>query len=117
MSLPALPYDDWEPTKAAVHLVAQLMGKAKLALHPKQPHWWHATLRVSTRGITTGTIPVGDRSVEIELNVPQLALVVSTSRGDERRVALPGRSIAAIHEALMEALRDVGHPVWLLARP
>ncbi len=48
--LPALPYDEWEATKATLHLVCQILGKVKLARHPKQNHWWHITLHVTPRG-------------------------------------------------------------------
>ena len=66
-NLPALPYEDWEDTKATLHLACQIIGKVKLARHPKLPHWWHATLRVTPRGIGTQTIPVPGGSFELEL--------------------------------------------------
>jgi len=116
-SLPELPYDDWEATKAAVHLVTQILGKVKLLLHPKQPHWWHATLRVATRGVTTGPIPVGDRNLELLLDVRALALVLTTSEGAEQRISFQDRSIADIHREVRSALVAVGHDVDLLAKP
>ena len=115
--LPELPYDDWEPTKAAVHLITQILGKVKLALHPKQPHWWHATLRVSPRGITTGTIPVEDHNLELLLEIRTLQVVLTTSEGADVRIDLQDRSIAQIHGDVTKALADVGHPVDLLAKP
>ncbi|MEM6929687.1 MAG: DUF5996 family protein [Myxococcota bacterium] len=116
-ALPELPYDDWEPTKAAVHLIAQIMGKVKLALHPKHPHWWHATLRVATRGITTGTIPVGDRNLELLLDIRALEMELTTSEGVHRRISLQDRSISDIHTSVTDALAQAGHPVNLLAKP
>ncbi|MEN0060826.1 MAG: DUF5996 family protein [Myxococcota bacterium] len=115
--LPELPYDDWESTKAAVHLVTQIMGKIKLALHPKHPHWWHVTLRLSPRGLTTGTIPVGDRNLEVRLDVSRLQLEISTSEGFDKTVALQDRSIAQIYEEVTQVLTQAGHPVKLLAKP
>ena len=34
---PALPYVEWAPTKKTLHLVAQMLGKARLALAPPSP--------------------------------------------------------------------------------
>ncbi len=116
-SLPELPYDEWEPTKAAIHLFTQILGKVKLALHPKQPHWWHATLRVSTRGVTTGTIPVGARNLELRLDVRTLEVALTTSEGLELTVPLQNRSISQIHADVTGALAKAGHPVDLLAAP
>ena len=33
-NLPALPYEDWEDTKATLHLACQIIGKVKLAVLP-----------------------------------------------------------------------------------
>ena len=46
---PALPYDEWRPTKETVHRYAQMIGKLRMALVPSRNHWWHVTLYVSAR--------------------------------------------------------------------
>ena len=118
LNLPALPYDDWEDTKATLHLVSQIMGKIKLAHHPKLPHWWHATLRVTPRGISTQAIPtLGGRNFEVELNVPKLELNLYSSEGQEESIGLQGRSVASIYKLTMAALARIGHPTEILAKP
>ncbi|MEO1336442.1 MAG: DUF5996 family protein [Myxococcota bacterium] len=118
LQLPELPYDHWEDTKATLHLVSQIIGKVKLAHHPKQPHWWHATLRVTPRGISTQTIPTSDgRSFEIELNVPHLQLRLSGSDGHEEAIELKSQTVASIFTQTMAALEQIGHPTQILARP
>ena len=115
---PALPYDSWEDTKATLHLVSQILGKVKLAHHPKLPHWWHATLRVTPRGISTQTIPArAGRSFEIELNVPRLALQFTSSDGQTDTVTLQGQSVASVYTQTMAALTRIGHPTKILAKP
>lgn len=116
-NLPELPYDDWEDTKATLHLVTQMLGKVKLAHHPKMAHWWHMTLHVTPRGISTQTIPTARGSFDIELVVADLSLRISTSDGAERTVPLEGRTVAAIYADLMSALEAVGHPTTMLAKP
>lgn len=115
--LPPLPYDDWEATKATLHLVSQILGKIKLAHHPKQNHWWHITLHVTPRGISTHTVPTPSGSFELELDLHRHELVLDTSTGRRSTVALPGRTIAAIHDETMQMLSDAGHPTSILAVP
>lgn len=116
-ALPELPYDDWEDTKATLHLVTQMLGKVKLAHHPKMAHWWHMTLHVTPRGISTQTIPTRRGSFDIELVVADLSLRISTSDGVEMRFPLEGRSVSAVYENLMSALSRVGYPTKILAKP
>ena len=54
---PPLPYREWEPTKQTLHRYAQMVGKLRMALVPFRNHWWHVTLYVSARGITTAPMP------------------------------------------------------------
>ena len=65
MSWPALPYADWEPTKQTLHRYAQIVGKVRMALVPPRNHWWHVSLYVTARGVSTGPMPAGDRTAEI----------------------------------------------------
>ena len=64
LDLPPLPYGAWVETKDTLHLYCQIVGKVRLALHPKLNHWWHVTLYVSPRGLTTRAIPYGGESFE-----------------------------------------------------
>src|SRR3990172_8158173 len=56
---PPLPLDAWQPTYQTLHRWTQIVGKVRLALAPPQNHWWHVTLYVTPRGLTTGSIPYG----------------------------------------------------------
>jgi hypothetical protein len=47
---PELPFEAWADTRRALHMMTQIVGKVKLDLAPKQPHWWHSTLRVTPAG-------------------------------------------------------------------
>lgn len=117
LSLPALPYDDWEPTKATLHLVTQIMGKVKLARHPKLPHWWHATLRITPRGVGTETIPAHGGSFELELDVHTLRLVGRNDKGVESGFDLDGLTIAQVYAKTMTLLDELGHPTQIVATP
>jgi hypothetical protein len=114
---PALPYDAWEPTKATLHLASQIIGKVKLASQPKHPHWWHATLRVTPRGIGTGPIFPRRGSFELELDVHDLRLELRDSEGAREGFELAGSSIAEIYRRTMELLTRTGHETQILAVP
>jgi hypothetical protein len=38
------------------------VGKVRMALSPPVNHWWHVTLYVTARGLTTSPIPYGMRT-------------------------------------------------------
>ena len=80
-----------------------------MALTPPLNHWWHVTLRVSARGVTTGPMPCEAGLAEIELDLVAHRAVVRTSEGATRDFALhDGLAVAAFHERLFAALDDLG---------
>jgi hypothetical protein len=65
---PELPWREWEPTVSTLHLWLQIVGKVRLTLAPPLNHWWHITLYVSSRGMTTSAIPYGAREFQVDLD-------------------------------------------------
>jgi hypothetical protein len=53
MELPPLPLEEWEDTKETLHRYCQIVGKIRMELAPFKNHWWHVTLYVTPRGLTT----------------------------------------------------------------
>ena len=116
--LPELPFDAWRPTKETLHLYAQIVGKIRLALAPPRDHWWHVSLRVSARGLTSRFIPHQGSGFEIELDFVDHALDVRTSRGERARVPLrDGLSVAEFHERLFGHLRHYGIEAHIHGKP
>ena len=115
---PPLPYEAWEPTKATLHRFAQIVGKVRMALVPFRNHWWHATLAVSARGLTTGPIHTDQRTAEIELDLVEHRVRVRSSDGHAAGFPLrDGLSPARFHEGLFAALAEVGVLAEIDARP
>jgi hypothetical protein len=115
---PALPLDDWRATKETLHRYAQIVGKVRMSLVPFRNHWWHVTLYVSTRGLTTGPMPYRGSSVEIELDFVDHTVHVRTSEGRaESFVLRDGLSCARFYGALFAALRRAGVEVEIRAEP
>ncbi len=116
--LPSLPLAPWQETKQALHLYLQILGKVRMALHPKQNHWWHATLYVGPRGLTTGPIPVDERSLEIELDVVENRASLACSTKGARHVPIAdGLTVASFHEQVLGALAELGYTPRIVPKP
>src|SRR3954468_15138989 len=76
---PELDYASWRDTKQTLHRFAQIVGKLRMSLVPPQNHWWHVTLRLSVHGLTTGPMPHGGETVEVELDFVEHRVQVRTS--------------------------------------
>jgi hypothetical protein len=115
---PPFEHARWAPTKRTLHLIAQLLGKVRLALAPRQPNFLFAALFMAPNGLTTGPIPVGARLIELQLDVfyPRVVLLSSDGRRLEIAFAeLP--TIAAIYRALLDALKELEVDVELSPIP
>ncbi len=66
---PDIPFEPWKDTCATFHRWVQIVGKYRLARTPWVNHSWHATLYVTSRGLTTSLIPAGDRGVQFDFDL------------------------------------------------
>jgi hypothetical protein len=108
-SFPEMPLDAWRPTKNTLHLYCQIVGKIRLAMHPRLNHWWHVPLYVSPRGLTTRTIPYGGGNFEIEFDFLEHALKIYTSDGRTEDFALyDGLTVADFYSSLFSNLGKLG---------
>ena len=105
---PELPTAAWRETYATLHLWTQIIGKIRLVRSPWLNHSWHVALYVTARGLTTSPIPDGVRTFQIDLDLIDHALRVSTSDGAQRQFALAGQSVASFYAAIMAALWETG---------
>jgi len=108
---PELPYARWQDTCMTLRLWTQIVGKIRLVQSPWLNHSWHVPLYVNARGLTTSLIAHGDRAFDLSFDFIDSVLVVRTSEGVERRVALEPQPVADFHERVMAALDDVAMPV------
>lgn len=112
-----LPVAEWQDTYETLHLWTQIVGKIRLALSPKINHWWHSTLYVTTRGLTTSTIPNGTRNFQITFDFLNHQLLIETSDGITKTIELIPRSVADFYHAVMSTLKDIGIEVQIWAMP
>jgi hypothetical protein len=105
---PELPTAEWRESYATLHLWTQIIGKIRLARAPWLNHSWHVVLYVTARGLTTSPIPDGMRTFQIDFDLIDHDLRISTSDGATRRFALGGQSVASFYAAVMAALAELG---------
>ena len=105
---PPLVLADWQETRDALHGYARVLGNIRRHMAPPSKHWWHITLSVSARGLTTTTIPARGMSFDLTLN-PMLGQVeISTSEGGESSISFHGQSQRSLHDAIAASLLDLG---------
>jgi Family of unknown function (DUF5996) len=105
---PELPTAAWRETYATLHLWTQIAGKIRLARSPWLNHSWHVALYVTARGLTTSPIPDGARTFQIDFDFIDHVLLISTSDGAQRQLALAGLSVACFYAAVMAQLAELG---------
>jgi len=114
---PALPLDAWRETYATLHMWTQVVGKVRMVLTPVINHWWNVPLYVTTRGLTTSRIPYGERSFELWFDFIRHQLVLDTSDGVQKTLALEPMTVAAFYERSLEMLRSAGIEVSIWGMP
>jgi hypothetical protein len=114
---PALPSDAWKDTYATLHMWSQVVGKVALVQAPPLNHSWGISLDVTPRGLTTKTLPHGDRSFTIAFDFIEHQLVIQTADGDWRSLPLEPRSVAEFYRTVMATLTEMRLPVRIWPVP
>lgn len=93
---PNLMLSEWKPTRDTLHEYARIVGKLRACYMPRSKHWWHITLQVSARGLTTTPFPVADQNLELILDLAAHRLMIASSEGWEASHLLTGQSAARL---------------------
>jgi hypothetical protein len=114
---PSLALDDWRDTYATLHMWTQIVGKVLLAKSPLVNHWWNVAFRVTSRGLTTGSMLDQGRTFSFDFDFVGHRLVLACSNGVTRTMALGPRSVADFYRELMGMLGDLGIEVRIWPVP
>jgi len=114
---PPLPYAAWKDTYATLHMWSQVVGKVALAQAPAINHSWGIALHLTARGLATRMLPHGSRAFTIEFDFIDHQLVIRTSDGDRRLLALEPRSVADFYHEVMALLSAMSLPVKIWPMP
>jgi hypothetical protein len=106
---PALEWEEWKDTAETLHLYAQIVGKTRLALTPRQNHWWNVPLYVTARGLSTSAMPAGKgRLLDIEFDFLSHELVCRMSHGETRKLGLQPMPVADFFAEFFRMLSTLG---------
>ncbi len=117
MAWPPLPLSGWEPTRATLHMLTQIVGKTRLSLAPIQNHWWQVTLYPTTRGLTTSLMPCGPRAACVDFDFRAHEVKVETSDGQRAALTLSPRPVADFFREYMATLSALEIDVRLMPVP
>jgi hypothetical protein len=97
-----LPLDSSEAfleTRNAMHAYARVLGDCLKACRSKRKHWWHASLRLSLHGLTTGVVRAA-ADFEIELDFGRASLHARANNDSGFDLALGGQPASEIAVAV-----------------
>lgn len=104
---PALDVDEIAATRDALHTYAQVLGNCLKAARAKRKHWWHASLRPSLRGLTTGTVHA-DIDFEMELDLRSSHFHIRTASGESHSELLRGQPVYQLVDVISDFLLATG---------
>jgi hypothetical protein len=108
VDFPRLTLAEWRETRDALHAYSKVLGSIRRLLTPPQKHWWHISLHVSARGLTTTPILADRKTFELTLSPMHGRVELVTSEGEELNVPLIGQSQRALTDTLTRALGEIG---------
>lgn len=114
---PALPWEEWKETATTLHMWMQIVGKTRLALTPRENHWWNVPLYVTPRGLSTWSMPCHNDLFDMEFDFIDHYLRVRVSSGDSKSIALRPQSVAAFYEEYLGLLRSLDIDVKINPKP
>ena len=96
---PVLDPASLSDTRDALHAYARVLGDILKATRVKRKHWWHASLRPSLAGLTTGVVH-HDIDFEVELDLRESTVEVRTATGVRMQEQLYGQPASVIRAAV-----------------
>jgi len=117
-SWPKLPAPaDWQKSLDAVHLWSQIIGKIRLEYMPPMNHYWHATLYVSVRGLSTSMIPHPSGEFEIEFDFVDHRLEMRKGSGERVSFDLESMSVADFYRKTFDGLKQLNIDAKIYSKP
>ena len=100
-------FDAAAETRDAMHAYARVLGDCLKACRSKRKHWWHASLRPSLNGLTTGVVRA-TTDFELELDFRRAELRARARNESGFDVELNGQSAGEIAELVTEFMSANG---------
>lgn len=105
---PKLEYSEWKSTYETLHRFIQIVGKFRICKSPTCNHSWNSTLYVTSRGLTTSAIPLGDRNMTVDFDFIDHEVRFLDSTGRSSHIPLQNESVADFYYKFMDQLYIFG---------
>jgi hypothetical protein len=117
MSWPELKYQDWKQTYETLHRWIQIAGKVKLTKEPWVNHSWHSVFYVTSSGLSSLGIPLGDQNFSIEFDFILHQVVLQLSDGRRSAHPLQSESVADFYRRFLDSLQELGLECEFVTHP
>ena len=117
MHWPSLRYADWADTCQTLHMWTQIVGKIRMAHAPPMNHWWHVTLYVTPRGLSTSTMFHPRGAFEMEFDFIDHRLEIRKANGEAAGVDLHSMPTSEFYDRVLHALAGLSLPVSIYPMP
>lgn len=104
---PKLDFEGAAQTRDALHAYAGILGDWLKSCRRKRKHWWHASLRPSIAGLTTGVVHAGI-GFELEIDLRASRIIGRTSQGAQLIEAIDGQSTVELAQEISDFLTASG---------
>jgi Family of unknown function (DUF5996) len=113
---PDLPLSAWSETCDTLHRWTQVVGKVRLGLTPLVNHWWNVTLYLTSRGLTTSSIPYGSRTFDVVFDFVDHQLRIETNEGNVETLPLMPMSVRDFYFEVVSRLRrlEIDVHIWTM---
>lgn len=101
---PKLDYKDWKPTYETLHRWLQIVGKLRMCKSPWTNHSWNTTFYITSRGLTTSAIPMGDFCLTIDFDFLDHNLIMLDSLDRRKIISLHNETVADFYKEFLDAL-------------
>lgn len=114
---PSLSYQEGKPTYDTLHMWTQILGKIKLVQLPWKNHSWHVTLNLIPTGLTTSLLPYQKGQFQLDLDLIEHQLKITTSLGEHRNFGLEGLSVSRFYQKLFALLKELEIEIKIWNQP
>jgi hypothetical protein len=114
---PDLPLSAWAETCDTLQLWTQIAGKVRIALTPLINHWWNATFRVTSRGLSLRATPFAAGTFDVVFDLVDHQVRIVTDDGRAESLALKPMTVAVFYAEFMPMLERLGIGVHIWTVP
>lgn len=101
----SLPTAEWAKTRETFAGYVRVVSAIRRAIEEPHPLWWHASLRVTHGGLTTGPMTFNGNDIELKFLMRTHQLII---KGADHRVPIEGQGLTSFRDEVLDTLEGIG---------